>query len=296
MTASNRDICIARVLAHEGGYSNNPSDPGGPTNFGITLADARAYWKAKATAADVRAMPKKVAVAIYEAKYWDALRCDELPSGVDYAVFDYGVNSGVRRAKKVLQRIVGVTDDGDLGPLTMQAVAAYDAAGVVAGINDERLVFLKSLNTWPVFSKGWSSRVADVRRDSLALVGNAMLQGEISPRATPATDTVGKGAIGKGVVIGKGVLPQPHALRAAVKGGGAGAAVAGAAASHAAIAAHPWSAAALAAGLLVVVFALIWIIARRHAGKQDAPLSVPAVAQSSSAASRIAAMPPPSNA
>jgi len=169
MTASNRAGCIERVLAHEGGYSNNPSDPGGPTNFGITLADARAYWKPKATATDVRAMPKSVAVDIYRARYWETQRCDELPSGVDYSVFDYGVNSGIGRAKKVLQRVVGVTDDGDLGPLTMQAIAARDAADIVAAINDERLAFLKSLKTWPVFGRGWASRVADVRRDSLAL-------------------------------------------------------------------------------------------------------------------------------
>lgn len=277
MTASNRAGCIDRVLVHEGGYSNNPSDPGGPTNFGITLADARAYWKPKATAADVRAMPKSVAVDIYRARYWETQRCDELPSGVDYSVFDYGVNSGIGRAKKVLQRVVGVTDDGDLGPLTMQAIAARDAADIVAAICNERLAFLKSLKTWSVFGKGWASRVADVRRDSLALVGNATLPGETASRATPVAREAGKGG------TGKGVLPQPHAMRAALKGGSAGAVIAGAAASHTAITAHPWSAAVLIAGILVGVIAVVCLIARHHDNRQDAPSSnVPAVVPSAS--------------
>jgi lysozyme family protein len=108
MAASSYDDALKRVLVHEGGYSNHPSDPGGPTNWGITIHDARAHWKPDATAADVRAMPVAVAKQIYRSKYWDALRGDDLPAGVDYAVFDYGVNSGIGRAAKVLQRFVGV--------------------------------------------------------------------------------------------------------------------------------------------------------------------------------------------
>src|SRR3954467_3513146 len=107
MTASSYDEALRRVLVHEGGYSNHPSDPGGPTNWGITIHDARAYWKKEATAADVRSMPVDVAKDIYRSKYWDAMCCDNLPTGVDYAVFDYGVNSGIARAARVLQRLVG---------------------------------------------------------------------------------------------------------------------------------------------------------------------------------------------
>ena len=91
------EAALARLLAHEGGYSNHPSDPGGPTNFGITIVDYRKYVKPGATAADVKAMTLDEAKKIYRAKYWDAQRCDELPAGVDYAVFDYGVNSGIGR-------------------------------------------------------------------------------------------------------------------------------------------------------------------------------------------------------
>ena len=110
MSASNYDEALRRLLAHEGGYVNHPSDPGGPTNFGITLADYRRYRKSDATAADVRGMKIGDANAIYRAKYWNAQRCDQLPSGVDYSIFDYGVNSGTGRSGKVLRRVVGLSD------------------------------------------------------------------------------------------------------------------------------------------------------------------------------------------
>src|SRR6185369_9289037 len=98
MTASSYDEALRRVLVHEGGYSNHPSDPGGPTNWGITIHDARQYWKADATADDVKAMPLSVAIEIYRRRYWNAMNCDADPAGVDLATFDYGVNSGVGRA------------------------------------------------------------------------------------------------------------------------------------------------------------------------------------------------------
>src|SRR6185312_9138273 len=104
MAAASYEEALRRVLAHEGGYSNHPDDPGGPTNFGITLADYRKYVKPDATAADVRAMRVEEARAIYRRRYWDAQACDDLPAGVDYALFDYGVNSGIGRSGKVLRR------------------------------------------------------------------------------------------------------------------------------------------------------------------------------------------------
>ena len=168
MSASNFDEALRRLLLHEGGYGNHPSDPGGPTNFGITIHDYRKYVKPGATAADVKAMTAREAASIYRARYWNALRCDELPAGVDYAIFDYGVNSGVGRASRVLQRVCEVAADGALGPVTMQAVTARNPASLVAAICDERLRFLQRLRTWPVFGKGWGRRVADVRATSLA--------------------------------------------------------------------------------------------------------------------------------
>jgi lysozyme family protein len=169
MSASGYDEALRRLLPHEGGYSNHPSDPGGPTNYGITIHDYRRYVKPGADASDVRVMRIEEAGAIYRAKYWDALRCDDLPSGIDYCVFDYGVNSGVGRSAKVLQRVVGVAADGRVGPLTLAAVSARDPASLINAICDERLAFLRRLTTWPVFGRGWSRRVAEVRAASLAM-------------------------------------------------------------------------------------------------------------------------------
>jgi lysozyme family protein len=167
------DVSLARLLQHEGGYTNHPADPGGPTNFGITIYDYRKYVKPGATAADVRRMTVEEAKSIYRAKYWDAQRCDELPAGVDYAVFDYGVNSGIGRSKKVLQRVVGVTADGVLGPQTMRAVGRSDPKTVIVAICDERLRFLKRLRSWPVFGRGWGRRAAQVKATALAMAANA---------------------------------------------------------------------------------------------------------------------------
>lgn len=181
------DEALARLLAHEGGYCNHPADPGGPTNFGITIYDYRRYAKPDATAADVKAMTVDEAKRIYRAKYWDAQACDALPAGIDYAVFDYGVNSGIGRSKKVLQRVVGVTADGVLGPQTLRAAAQSDPKIVIAGICDERLRFLKGLRTWSVFGRGWSRRVAEVEAVALAFAANA------SAPATSGAVANGKG-------------------------------------------------------------------------------------------------------
>jgi lysozyme family protein len=169
MSASSYDAALARVLAHEGGYTNHPDDPGGPTNFGITISDYRKYVKPDASAADVRAMALDEAKAIYRAKYWDALCCDALSPGLDYAVFDYGVNSGIGRAAKVLQRTLDVAQDGVIGPVTLAAAKKGTAAVLIEAICVERLRFLQSLRTWRVFGKGWGRRVADVKETALIM-------------------------------------------------------------------------------------------------------------------------------
>ncbi len=174
MAAPSYDASLARLLAHEGGYTNHPSDPGGPTNFGITIADYRKYVKTDATANDVKTMTVAQAKAIYRARYWNALRCDDLPAGVDYAVFDYGVNSGVGRSSKVLRRLLKLPDRAHtVSDAVIAAARRTDAATLVVAICDERLRFLKSLRTWPVFGKGWGRRVADVRAAALTMATSA---------------------------------------------------------------------------------------------------------------------------
>ena len=198
MSSRNREAAILRVLAHEGGYTNHPSDPGGPTNWGITIYDARKYWKSGATAADVKAMPKSVAVDIYRAKYWDALRCDDLPAGVDYAAFDYGVNSGIGRSGKVLRRVVGIqADDYRVTDAVLAQCALRKPEAVVNAICDEREKFLRSLKTWPVFGKGWARRVIEVRKAALAMSENVapistVTLSEERAKATPPAPAIAK--------------------------------------------------------------------------------------------------------
>jgi lysozyme family protein len=165
----NYDRELAEVLEQEGGYSNDPGDPGGPTKYGITIWDARMYWKHDAAAADVCAMPLDVAKQIYRSKYWDAISGDDLPSGVDLAVFDYGVNSGIHRAAMMLQRLINVPDDGIIGPVTLAAVKLFDPARLAAEICDERLAFLQGLRTWRLFGRGWGRRVREVKALALEL-------------------------------------------------------------------------------------------------------------------------------
>jgi len=254
MAANNREPSIGIMLAHEGGYSNHPSDPGGPTKFGITIADYRRYVMPDATAADVRAMRLDEAKAIYRAKYWGALRCDELPAGLDYAVFDYGVNSGVGRASKVLQRLVGFADDGRIDDALLAAIGKRDARDLIARLCDERLGFLKRLKTWPVFGSGWGRRVAEVR--AVALV---MAESGLAP--APARQVGQAGAKS----AGKGVVPINAQAQRGTAGGIAAAGAAAAQQAHHA-GARPVTilAIVLAAAALAVAGWLAWRWRQRH--------------------------------
>jgi lysozyme family protein len=173
---STYEVCLPLLLAHEGGYTNHPSDPGGPTNFGITIFDYRKYVKPAASAADVRAMTVDEAKRIYRVRYWDAQRCDELPTGLDYVVFDYGVNSGVGRSARVLRRLLRLADrPATISDDVIAAVHAADAITLVTMICDERLRFLRALRTWPVFGSGWSRRVTEVKATALAMAAKEHL-------------------------------------------------------------------------------------------------------------------------
>ncbi|WCS27212.1 glycoside hydrolase family 108 protein [Methylobacterium sp. NMS14P] len=169
MAAANFERALALVLVHEGGYVDHPADPGGATNLGITIGTLSGWLGRPATKAEVRALTKTTVAPIYRKNYWDAIRGDELPAGVDFCVFDFAVNSGRARAVMSLQRAVGVADDGKLGPITLKAIAAKPAAQTVERICADRLAFLKRLSTWRTFGKGWNARVNGVLTQSLAL-------------------------------------------------------------------------------------------------------------------------------
>jgi len=160
--------CLAQVLQYEGGYVDHPKDPGGPTNKGVTQAVYDSWRKtANQPTQSVRYITDLEVGAIYKQQYWDRISGDNLPAGVDFAVFDYAVNSGVSRAAKTLQSVVGVTQDGVIGPATIQATKTY----VAMTVTNKRLAFMQSLSIWSTFGKGWAARIVDVKKQILALVG-----------------------------------------------------------------------------------------------------------------------------
>lgn len=152
---NNFDRAFTDLLGNEGGYSNNPADPGGETNWGITIAVARENGYIGA----MKDMDQSVAKTIYAKKYWLSA-FDDLPYPVVFQVFDAAVNSGVGQAVRWLQRAAGVADDGKIGPVTMKAVLEIDPIKLVVLFNAERLVFMTNLSTWGSFGKGWARRIA----------------------------------------------------------------------------------------------------------------------------------------
>ena len=165
----NFDDAFALMLRHEGGYVNNPKDPGGRTNLGVTQKAWEAYVEHEVDEAAMRALTPEIVKPFYKAKYWDKVRGDELPDGVDYAVFDLAVNSGVGKAAKVLQSVVGAPADGMIGAKTLTAVNACNAADLANDVCDMRLSFLQSLSTFATFGKGWERRVAEVKAHAAAM-------------------------------------------------------------------------------------------------------------------------------
>lgn len=155
------DQAFDALLGHEGGYANNPADPGGETMWGVTVAVARA----NGYQGSMRDLPRETAKAIYRKLYWDAVHADDLCNAVRYPLFDAAVNSGVKQAVKWLQRAVEVQDDGILGPMTKAAANRYGdvAAARMLGY---RLDFMTSLPNWPQFGKGWARRIASILQET----------------------------------------------------------------------------------------------------------------------------------
>jgi lysozyme family protein len=161
--SSSFDACMPFIFKAEGGYSDNPADPGGPTNFGITLATLRAYEGDPNLAADdVKKLTPAMAKEIYRTAYWNRMQCGELPPGLDLEVFDFGVNSGPAESVKTLQKIVGVTQDGSVGPITLAAVGQFNVGDLIGRFAQARLAFYQSLNM-PEFEQGWATRVAQIQ-------------------------------------------------------------------------------------------------------------------------------------
>jgi lysozyme family protein len=168
MASGNLPACLAITLPHEGGWSDHPKDPGGATMKGITLNTYR-RWKPGATKYQLSVISHSEVEMIYRDGFWKPVRGDQLPAGVDAAVFDYGVNSGPPRAIKEMQRVLGTTADGEIGPATMGKLRVADGKRVIQKLCARRLSFMQSLKIWNTFKRGWARRVADVEAKSVAM-------------------------------------------------------------------------------------------------------------------------------
>jgi lysozyme family protein len=208
---------LAKVLVYEGGYVNNPRDPGGETNKGVTKAVYDGYRKThNLPVQSVKLIGTAELRDIYKSRYWDLFKGDEMPAGVSLVVFDGAVNSGVAQSVKWLQRALkpyySGAIDGLVGPGTLAAIGRHpDKRQLIADICAQRLAFLKALKTWPTFGRGWSSRVADVQRtaqawaagvaaEPLPLVDDQTPKAPVTDVAAPPPVAPGDAAAGGGTV------------------------------------------------------------------------------------------------
>jgi len=157
------------IFQEEGGYVDNPADPGGATNMGITLRTLASWTGHSESPQDVKNLTKDTATEIYKKQYWDKIDGDSLPSGVDYAMMDFAVNSGPTRPIKMLQQILGVRQDGIIGPTTFDVLTTRSAQDIINRLCDERAAWLRGLTAAATFGKGWQARVERVRSRALAL-------------------------------------------------------------------------------------------------------------------------------
>ena len=163
--------CIAFTLGQEGGYSDDPLDPGGPTNHGIALAELQAWRGHRCTAADVRALGQAEAVAIYRAHYWLPVAGPQLPAGLDLVVFEFGVNAGAITSARFLLRVLGVAQDGQVGPVTLaraQGTALLTRTRIQALVKVHE-AYYHALAGWPHDGRGWTARCNAALAAAMAL-------------------------------------------------------------------------------------------------------------------------------
>lgn len=159
------------VLKSEGGWSDRADDKGGPTMKGITLQTFQNYKRNPyASKDDLRNISDKDVSEIYRVMYWDKCRCDDLPNGVDYFVFDFAVNAGVGRSNRTLQGCVGTTVDGIVGSKTLAAASVLKPQALIDSFSNAKEEFYKSLDDFKVYGKGWLNRVAQVKANALEML------------------------------------------------------------------------------------------------------------------------------
>lgn len=246
------------MLRHEGGYSNHPADPGGATMKGVTLATFRSLVKPGATKEDLKNITPAQLRLVYRRSYWEKVGGPDLPDGLDFAMFDFAVNSGPAQATKILQRIVGTEDDGVPGPKTFAAVAKKSAEFLIKEVSADRLEFLKGLKNkrtgkplWATFGKGWARRVEEVRGFALDLAA------EPTPER-PTVVEVDKPTVP--VAVDKGVKDKTNKTNVGVAVGGSFLTL------IATLIGAEWQAIVAVGGVTVVVMILLflfrkWIVA-----------------------------------
>ena len=176
---NNWDKSFDMVIAHEGGFTNDERDPGnklpdgrkGSTMWGCTQTNWEKYIGHEVTQDDMKALKKEDVKPLYKRDYWDAIRGDDLPAGVDYAVFDFAINAGPAAARKMIQKALGVTADGSIGPATMKAIQDAEGKDLLEKFSHSKEAFYKSLSTFPTYGKGWLKRVADVQTSASTMIG-----------------------------------------------------------------------------------------------------------------------------
>ena len=163
---------FALLLKSEGGFVQDPYDSGGATNLGVTIATWKAYVNRPVSVQEIKDLTPVMVKPLYNQNYWNPAGCDILPKGVDYAVFDFGVNAGVKRSIRCLQKAVGADPDGVLGSITQALIRNSKPMDILDHFTDERIAYYKSLNN-PHFEKGWISRAATVQTNAEKMIQNA---------------------------------------------------------------------------------------------------------------------------
>lgn len=170
MAAENYQTCLEMILHHEGGYVNHPKDPGGETNLGVTK---RVYEEWGGTK-DMKDLEVEDVAPIYRKNYWDRIKADDIASGLDLCVFDFGVNAGTGRAAKYLQSMIGTVADGGIGPNTLKKLDEYleenSVEDAIKNYQAERQSYYESLSTFETFGRGWTRRVEETTESALEMI------------------------------------------------------------------------------------------------------------------------------
>jgi len=166
----NFDKCLEMLLSHEGGFVNHPEDPGGITNLGVTKKVYDEWTGSESTEQEMRDLTPEDVAPIYKKNYWDRVKGDSLPSGLDWACFDWAINSGSGRPAKAVQRAVGATQDGAIGPQTLGLIMEKDPEEIINYVYGVRQDFYKSLKTFETFGRGWTRRNKETLHQALEMI------------------------------------------------------------------------------------------------------------------------------